>query len=300
MEFKEYLRKHLAANTIKRYTRELEHFFISNEKKKSDSSDKTNGSAVHPKNFTYNQILAYIGERRKHYKNSGSLGCTLHAIKHYYSYLVEVNEREDNPAKSIILRDKQSRDIQTQDLFTPQELELLLNRKERYKVLKNRNLVIIGLLIYQGLRNSEIKNLELKDIDFQEGTINIKASPKTNSRVLKMSAKQMFFILNYLNKDRKELLKTESTKLIISKLGTAETGEGINYLIESLKHLFPTKKLNPITIRQSVIYNLLKSGNDLRIVQAFAGHKYPSATENYKQTHLEELKIQVLKFHPLQ
>ena len=154
MELKEYLPKHLAAKTIERYTRELEHFFISNVRKK-----------IEPKTATYNQILAYIGERRKHYKNSGSLGCTLHAIKHYYSYLVEVNEREDNPAKSIILRDKQSRDIQTQDLFTPQELELLLNRKERYKVLKNRNLVIISLLIYQGLRNAEIKNLELKDID---------------------------------------------------------------------------------------------------------------------------------------
>ncbi len=106
--------------------------------------------------------------------------------------------------------------------------------------------------------------------------------------------------MNYLNLERPVLLKEPTNKLLISMLGNTEKGEGIHYLIESSKHLFPNKKLNPGTIRQSVIYNLLKSGNDLRLVQAFAGHKYPSTTENYKQTHLEELKNQVLKFHPLQ
>ena len=96
------------------------------------------------------------------------------------------------------------------------------------------------------------------------------------------------------------MLKTESEKLIISSRGTAETGEGICYIIETQRHLFPERKLNAKTIRQSVITNLLKEGKDLRIVQAFAGHKYPSTTERYKQTQVEELKNQILKYHPLQ
>ena len=44
-----------------------------------------------------------------------------------------------NPAKSIRLRDKRSRDIQLQDLFKTTELEQLLEKKERYQLLKNRN-----------------------------------------------------------------------------------------------------------------------------------------------------------------
>jgi integrase/recombinase XerD len=213
--------------------------------------------------------------------------------------LVEIGERDDNPAKPIRLRDKRSRDIQTQDLFTPQELERLLDRKERYRVLKNRNLLVISLFIYQGLSNREIKNLRVQDIDLKEGKINIKASGKNNGRILKLNAKQMYFLMQYLNEDRPELLKFETDILIISKVGTAETGEGIHYVIETSKHLFPTKKLNPVTIRQSVIANLLKSGNDLIILQAFSGQKYPSATEKYKQTQFEELKKQVIKYHPL-
>jgi integrase/recombinase XerD len=286
---KQYLNRHLEPKTIKTYLTYLDHFFISFEKKN-----------LTPKTATYNQILEYIGEKRSHYKNSDSLNCILNSIKYYFDYLIEMQERTDNPVKSIKLRDKQSKDIQVQDLFTTQELELLLNRKERYLILKNRNQFIISLLIYQGFKTAEIANLELLDIDLKEGTVTVKPSIKTNSRTLKLKANQVYFLMNYLNLERPKLIKETMNKLLISKLGNIEKGEGIHYLIESSKFLFPTKKLNPVTIRQSVIYNLLKAGNDLRIVQAFAGHKHPSTTEKYKQTHLEELKNQVLKFHPLQ
>jgi integrase/recombinase XerD len=48
-----------------------------------------------------------------------------------------------------------------------------------------------------------------------------------------------------------------------------------------------------------VIANLLKQNHDLRVVQVFAGHKYPSATEKYKQAQREELKKQIQKYHLL-
>jgi integrase/recombinase XerD len=174
-----------------------------------------------------------------------------------------------------------------------------LKRKERYPILKNRNQIIISLLIYQALTNGDIKNLELENINLEKGTVYIKAGRKTNARTLKLQPGQVFWLMNYIREDRPELLKVESDKLVISKLGTEETGEGIGYVIETCRHLFPNRKLNAKTIRQSVITNLLKAGNDLRIVRAFAGHKYPSATEKYKQTQVEELKSQILKYHPL-
>lgn len=87
--------------------------------------------------------------------------------------------------------------------------------------------------------------------------------------------------------------------LLIAKGGAPQTVEGIGCLVETFRHLFPSRKLTAQTIRQSVIANLLKSGKDLRLVQTFAGHKYPSTTEKYKQTEVEELKSQILKYHPL-
>jgi integrase/recombinase XerD len=48
-----------------------------------------------------------------------------------------------------------------------------------------------------------------------------------------------------------------------------------------------------------VIANLLKQGHDLSLVQNFAGHKYPSTTEKYKQSEIETLKAAVNKYHPI-
>lgn len=281
MELEQYLRDENAPGTVKRYLREIELFFSSLET---------------PETANYSQIMAYLGKLRTKQNN---ISPSLHAIKKYYSYLVATGVRKDNPAKAIRLRDKRSRDVQLQDLFKPEELEMLLDRKERYPILKNRNQVIISLLIYQGLTNGDIKNLEVENINLEAGTIYIKSGRKTNARTLKLQSRQVFWLMNYTREDRSKLLKVASNKLIISKLGTEENGEGIGYVIETCRHLFPDRKLNPKTIRQSVIANLLKSGKDLRVVQAFAGHKYPSATEKYKQTQVEELKQEVLKYHPL-
>lgn len=285
MSLEQYLKEQVAPSTAKRYQREINLFFLSLENK-----------SINPQTATYSQIMDYIGILRKETNN---LSCSLHGIKHYYKYLVVTNQRQNNPAKSIKLRDKRNRDIQLQDLFKTEELEQLLDRSERYPILKNRNQIIISLLIYQGMANGEITKLELENINLEEGTIYIKSGRKTNSRELKLTGQQVFWLMNYIREDREKLLKETTNKLIISKLGTAETGEGISYLMETLRKKFPGRKLNAKTVRQSVITNLLKEGKDLRIVQAFAGHKYPSTTEQYKQTQVEELKNQILKYHPL-
>ncbi len=61
----------------------------------------------------------------------------------------------------------------------------------------------------------------------------------------------------------------------------------------------PVRKMNVMTIRQSVITNHLKAANDLRSVQMFAGHKYPGTTDKYKQGNVDELKTAVQRYHPM-
>ncbi len=282
MSFEEYLAEHHTSGTAKRYLKEAKSFFSSVEQ---------------PEESSYQDIMDYLGRLRE--QNQKTINVSLAAIKKYYSYLLATKQRTDHPAKAIILKDKRSRDVQLQDLFKPEELESLLERTERYPLLKNRNKVILSLLIYQGLTSGELKTLELKDINLETGRLLIKSTTRTNQRTLKLRSNQVFWIMNYLHVDRPKLVKVKSEKLLISKRGTEENGEGIGYLLETYRHLFPTRNLNAKTIRQSVITNLLKQGKDLRVVQAFAGHKYPSTTEKYRQTNIEELKNEVLKYHPL-
>lgn len=284
MNLDDYLKEKLAPSTAKRYLIEIDLFFASIE---------------NPKTATYSQVMDYIGKLRTKQKH---LNSSLSAIKSYYKYLTITEQRKDNPAQSIKLRDQKNRDVQLQDLFKTEELEELLNKQERSNLLKNRNKLIFSLLIYQALTLEDIIKLELDHLNLEEGVIRITAKRRTNERTLKLKSKQTYWLMNYLNVERIQLLRNkESPYLLVSYAGLSPLKvDGISHLIETQKHKFPGRKLIAQTIRQSVISNLLNEGKDLRIVQAFAGHKNPSATEKYKQTEVEDLKNQVLKYHPLQ
>jgi integrase/recombinase XerD len=107
----------------------------------------------------------------------------------------------------------------------------------------------------------------------------------------------------YLQEGRVNLLKRKNKSLkeealILSENGTRMQQHAISRQINY--HRETHEKMTPMKIRQSVIAHLLKSGNDLRVVQVFAGHRRAASTEEYKQTGLEELKNAINKHHPLQ
>ena len=159
----------------------------------------------------------------------------------------------------------------------------------------------MSLLIYQGLLPAGLASLKTIDINLDKGTVYIKGGNKTNSRELQLKPQQIMLFYEYLQEIRPQLLKdNESDKLLIGGRHNPVTAEDITkHVKRSFKERYPGRKVNAMSIRQSVIANLLKSDKDLRVVQAFAGHKYPSATEQYKQTQVEALKQAVLKHHPL-
>jgi integrase/recombinase XerD len=248
---------------------------------------------------TYRDILPYVDYLRKKHGNPRTVSRIIHGIKAYYFWLIATGQRNDHPCRYLNLKDAGDLPVQLQDLFTAEELELLLERGERYTAAKIKNQVIISLLIYQALKLSELVALKTADIDLEKGTVYVSQTPKSNGRTLHLKPKQVMLFYEYLHQVRPRLVKTETECLLINLRGRRESGEGISYLIETFKPLFPERNLNAQTIRQSVLANMLKAGKDLRVVQAFAGHRKPGTTEKYRQTGLEELRAAVAKHHPL-
>ena len=286
MNIETYLKTHYSPDTSKAYKREID-IYLSNYPTASTAN--------------YKDLTNYIGLLRKRYSKASTIARIVSSLKVYYNYLCFCGIRNDNPTKAIKLRDKQSRDIQLQDLFTTEELEILLNRKERYINLDYRNKVLSSLLIYQALHPGEIENLLVENIDLNTGSIYIKPTFKTNSRTLQLKPNQILLFNTYINEIRSKLLNDKpSNSLLIGIRGGAMSGEDITkHIKRSFKELYPNRKVNAQTIRQSVITNLLKQGHDLSLVQAFAGHKTPSTTERYKQSEIETLKAAVNKYHPI-
>ncbi len=252
------------------------------------------------KTANLDEILQYIEYLRRENLNPKSIKNNLFAIKIYYKFLQEAGQRKDHPCLNFNLKDKVNRSIATEKLYSKQDLERLLeNHHPKDKRVRTRNLVIISLLINQALLVKEITELQLQDINLETAEIQIGKGGKTNARNLPLKANQIVLFQKYLE-ERKRLLKhtkKESEYFILSKYGIGLDPHGISRLINEGKER--KDKIQPLKIRQSVIANLLKSGNDLRVVQVFIGHRRSSSTEEYRQTELEALQNAVNQFHPL-
>jgi integrase/recombinase XerD len=309
MKLLDYLQKQYAPSTVLTYHAAILHYLADNK-------------AAHE--YTYAQIIAYIGTLRQRYTNLKTINIKTQSIKAYYKYLCSSFQRKDNPAARIKLRGKISRDIQLQDLFTNEELESLYNaKKERTLKIDIRNKVLISLLIYQGLTPSEIAALQLSDINLEQATIYIQSSLLKNARTLSLNAIQILLFKNYIENIRPLFLRAYAkqictvhrrigrstctihcqhnntcTKLMMSLRGNALSKSDITIHIQTYYQIFKNRIVNCQTIRQSVITNLLKKGHDLRLVQSFSGHKNPSSTERYQQQKVEALQQALNVYHP--
>lgn len=280
----EFLLQDYSKKTVESYLFAINHFLKMNPR---------------AKRYKYQDILGYMDGISEKQPNSKYRVVMLSAIKKYYDYLVVSGHRIDHPCKRLNIKVNSNQAIQVQDLFSSEELQMLMNRENRYWFLQDRNGVLISLLIYQGLTSDEIARLDVKDVDLDNGTIYIKASKNLNRRTLEMNPKQMIPLAKYINSVRDKMLMCKTEKLILTKLGKPISIDGIHSIFDQLKVLFPDRKLNPKTIRMSVISNWLNEKKiSLEHVQELAGHKWPGTTEKYiRANSLEEVEL-INKFFP--
>ena len=283
---KNYLLKKYTPATTRMYLRDIRLFLDYMGEEKAEAA-------------LYNDIMQYVEYLRRQQLNPSSINRMLYGVRAWYDWLLKTGRRNDHPCRYLVLKDVKGADIQLQDLFTPSELELLMDRKERFESLRVRNQVIISLLIYQGLRLKEIPSLKIIDVDLEKAVIHIRGMISTLPRTLQMKPTQVMIFYRYIQEIRPKVVNVPVDILLLNIRGKPITADDINYLLESFKTRFPGRVLSAKTIRQSVIANLLKTGKDLRMVQAFAGHKKVSSTERYRQTGLEALKAAIQKYHPL-
>lgn len=287
MTLKEYLNQRYRPKTAECYLRDITQF---------------TASCQNAKNAEYTELLNYLKELRKTQK-AASLHRILQGLKKYYAYLVNEGMREDNPAQSISIKDNYRHlPVLPQSLLSAQELEeaqsYILTKKYRYRLLKHRDMSMLGLLLHQGLRAGEFALLKTEDIDLDKGTVFVPSAPRTMSRTLALESMQILPFYHYLQ-GRNSLIKSPTDKLFITKTGEEERGETLHYLASLLCPLFPEKKINPKVIRMSVIARQFELGHRLQAVQYFAGHCYPDSTERYNLSALQQLQQEILLHHPL-
>lgn len=280
-----YLNEMLTTKTAESYLYTINHFV------------KINPKAMR---YKFKDMVSYMDEVSQKQSNPQYRIRILSAIKKYYDYLIITGQRSDHPCKKLNIKRNSSQAIQTQDLFSSEELQLLLQRENRYWFLELRNRVLLSLLIYQGLSSEEIIRLELKDIDLDNGTIYIKASKNLNRRTLELKPKQILPLSKYIDEVRPKMLMVKTDILILNKLGKPISIGGIHSIFDQLKELFSDRKLNPQTIRMSVICNWLNERKlTLEQTQELAGHKWIGTTQKYIKSDAKNERELINRYFPV-
>jgi len=316
MNFKQYLEKHgKSKSTIKHYMTYLLDFLAYLDRDNTEVD-----------NCTAKEVLSYLSHLQKPIEQGGKAqgnstrSIRLGVIKQYFNYAIEQNNRTDNPIAHLKIRGTKTTKLYP--LLKQQDLERIYTdyeiptendpRKNRnwfttYKLGRERNKVIISLLINQALTTAEVNRIEIQDLKLREGEIYIKGTRKSNERTLKLKSNQIMDLMDYIYKLRPILLDYQTDKTITQlflSLPTAGQTKTEKTTLSIWKGLTKDIKatnpnfINFKQVRTTIITKWLKQYN-LREVQQMAGHRYVSSTEAYQINNTEDLQEAIDKFHPI-
>lgn len=257
-----------------------------------------NKQTIEPEQGSYADVLAYMKYCQKNGVSQRTIQNYVNMIRHYYDHLIEQKQIEINPTSGIKIQGVKRKSLH--HIFKPEELHAIYNSYQDESLKGKRNKVMLGLLVYQGVKTEELVKLEIKAVKMKEGKIEIPGGLRSESRILQLEPHQVLEFYDYVSNTRKEIIAKsgkQSDKLFVS----IEGGSSLDSCLHRL--LFWVKRKNKLVtnakqLRASVIVKWLKVYN-LRKVQYLAGHRYISATEAYRQNEMEGLAEEVNQYHPL-
>ncbi len=272
LSFLEYLKyeRRLSVNTIDSYGENL--LLVS----KYLNKDLINATRNDIKNFFDN----FDGDvkTKAHY---------LTVLNSFYKYLLFMGKCSINPCDGI-KHPKLSKKLP--EYLTGEEINKLFDIRLT-KPIDYRNKAMLEVLYATGTRISELINLELNQIDFDECIIRVTGKGKKD-RIIPIGDTAMDALKNYILNYRIFLVKTNDNNYVfLNKNGSKISRQGFFKILKGLAFDAGIKKdISPHTIRHSFATNLLNNGADLRIIQELLGHENLQTTEIY--SHLTNKKIE--------
>lgn len=158
---------------------------------------------------------------------------------------------------------------------------------------------LIETLYGLGLRISELCNLQLAQINLEDGFINVLGKGK-KERLLPIPKQSKILLLKYANNIRPLWYKKKTNNFFINNFGNNVNAVYVQRLVKKcLLEAGIDKNITPHKIRHSYATHLLKNGADLRVIQELLGHSDLKTTEIYTHVANEKIKQTYLKAFPL-
>ena len=186
------------------------------------------------------------------------------------------------------------------DIDTVQEIDALIQAIDLSTLEGERNRAILETLYSCGLRVSELVNLKISDLFFEEGFLKI-TGKGNKQRFVPIGSTTEKYISIYKNQIRNHIKvqKGYEDTLFLNRRGKQLTRAMIFTIIKDLASKINLNKvISPHTFRHSFATHLLENGADLRSIQLMLGHESITTTEVYMHLDRKFLTEVLQNYHP--
>lgn len=277
------LERGFSINTIENYERDLKKFFEFLEEKNIDFEK-----------ISVQDITNFIEYLRSKNYDSSTIERVSSCLRSFFKYLVWAWEWKKNPVDFIELPKKKKR---LPEFLTKEEVFNLLEVIKPETPLKIRDKALLEFAYATGARVSEIINLKIKDILFDEGFVRI-VGKGNKERIVPLTKLSLDYLKLYLLKARQKLKKSENGYVFLNKNGSPLSRVGFWKILKNYGRIAGIKKIYPHILRHSFATHMLEGGCDLRTLQIILGHASLTTTQIYTHVEISHLKETVKKCHP--
>lgn len=220
------------------------------------------------------------------------------ALKSFFRAMVQEGKILFDPSSHIEFPKVRCR--LPREILTFEEMDALLNAPNPEIPLELRDKAILELFYSSGLRNTELRKLVVKDIDFISRMVRLRHAKGDKERVVPVGKIAACYIEEYLRQARPKLLKNGTFEtLFLSRRGKPLDGTIPAYVVQKYaRRVKIAKPVDAHTIRHTIATHLLQCGADLRYVQEFLGHTSLDTTQIYTRVVPIDLQKVHAKTHP--
>ena len=283
------IEKSLSDNSIEAYLRDID--------KLTQYLELENKTSLTPSQLTLDDLQHFLATVVELGLSARSQARVISGIKAFYNYLLIENLTDINPAE-LLESPKLGRKLP--DTLSVDEIQQLIDAIDLSSMNGERNKAILETLYGCGLRVSELVNLKISNIYFEEELIKV-VGKGDKERLVPISGSALKQISIYLKQVRNhvKIAKGFEDFVFLNRSGKSLTRVMIFTIIKKLTEDTGIKKtISPHTFRHSFATHLVNAGADLRAVQDMLGHVSITTTEIYMHLDTSYLHEEIRKFHP--